>query len=73
MATNTLSVIMTGTRYTTFTAKLLNVGETSTLNCAGYVVDGGKVTYLNHKTADDEAEILSHEAILEKTKSEADE
>ncbi len=70
---NTIKVSMTGAGYTNISTKIVNVPTTKTLNCAGYVIEGEKVTYLNYETASEEAEILSYEVILEKTAGEAEE
>ena len=67
---NTVKVDMTGARYTNISTKITNVPADKTLNCAGYVIEGEEVTYLNYETASTEAEILSYEVILEKTKEE---
>ena len=67
---NTVKVDMTGARYTNISTKITNVPADKTLNCAGYVIEGDEVTYLNYETASTEAEILSYEVILEKTKEE---
>ena len=64
---NTIKVSMTGAGYTNISTKIVNVPTTKTLNCAGYVIEGEKVIYLNYETASEEAEILSYEIILEKT------
>ncbi len=68
LAQNTLAVKMAGTGYTNFSVKLSNVGAEAVLNCAGYVIDAGKVTYLGDVAASTEAETFTYEEVMAKIK-----
>ena len=70
IAENTVSLNMTDAGYSKIDVKINNIVRNQELNCAGYVLDSGKITYLNYDSAVDKAEILSYDVILEKTGSE---
>lgn len=70
MSANSLSLDMTGAGYSKIDVKITNIVRNQELNCAGYVLDGGNITYLNYDSAVDKAEILSYDVILEKTGDE---
>ena len=56
---------MTGTIYKKLSVIVRNLSSnTQALNCCGYVVEGTKVTYLGNALANGEAEITSHDKIV---------
>lgn len=70
MSENSVSLDMTGAGYSKIDVKITNIVRNQELNCAGYVLNGGNITYLNYDSAVDKAEILSYDVILEKTGDE---
>ena len=56
----------TDVAYSIITAKLTGVTATTELHLSAYCVDNGAVSYLGHSSVDKIAEIISHEALVEK-------
>ena len=61
---NTIKAEMQGTRYNKLTLNVSNLPENQALHCNGYVVVDGTISYLNHKTVDAEAAIVTHADML---------
>lgn len=62
---STVNVSMTGTIYKKLSVIVRNLNSSAqALNCCGYVVEGTKVTYLGNVSASEEAEITSHDKIV---------
>ena len=57
-AANTVKIDMTGLSYNKLTMRVTNVGNYS-LHCAGYVSFNGEISYLNHETVDNTADVVS--------------
>ncbi|MBQ8545758.1 MAG: leucine-rich repeat protein [Clostridia bacterium] len=72
LASSTINIAMQGTTYTTFSVKITGLPENQTLNCCGYAIEGEKVTYLNHATADAEATTVSHAIALQLQQASVD-
>ena len=55
---NTVKVDMTGLAYNKLTMRITNVGANE-LHCAGYVSYNSEISYLNHETVDNTADVVS--------------